>query len=225
MDASSMRGKRRVAARRPLGTIFGFAFIVIYTLFTSIAIAKFPSKVSPLDMYLSTLGNPDISPDGAIFYILGVILGGLAVLLFFIAIYAHYSHHGRRWILSIGLVAGIINGISILMSGVYPERVIEIKDLTTEIENQHESWSLLIFFSLIIVLLSFSLTFWRTSGTSRWVSLYGFLVCAIDVIFLVTFLSDSQGAIMEWFTVFSYLIWVLLVSLDMLKWSRASRSA
>ncbi len=221
MDASRIQGKHQGAARRPWGTIFGFAFIVLYISFTIIAIAHFPGTVSPLDMYLSTLGNPDISPEGAIFYILGVILAGLAEILFFIAINAHYSQYGRRWILMIGLISGIISGISALMSGVYPERVIEITDLTSINDNQHESWSILIFFSFILVLLAFSLTFWRTSGTSRWITLYGFLVCAIDVIFLAALLSDSQGAIMEWITVFSYLIWVLLVSLDVLKRSRA----
>jgi len=50
MDTSSMQGKRQVAARRPLGTIFGFAFIVFYISFTIIAIAQFPGTVSPLDM-------------------------------------------------------------------------------------------------------------------------------------------------------------------------------
>jgi hypothetical protein len=221
MDSSRMQGKRQVAPRRPLGTIFGFAFIVFYISFTIIAIAQFPRTVSPLDMYLSTLGNADISPDGAIFYSSGVILSGLAEILFFIAIYSHYSQYGRRWILIVGLVAGIINGISVLMSGVYPEHAIEIIDMTNTNVSEHETWSFLIFFSFIPVLLAFSLGFWGMNGTSRWVTLYGFLVCAIDVIFLATVLSDGQGAIMEWFSVLSYLIWVLLVSLDVLKRSRA----
>jgi len=216
-----MQGKRQGAERRPWGMIFGIAFIVLYISFTIIAIAHFPSTVSPLDMYLSTLGNPDISPDGAIFYILGVILAGIAEILFFVAIYAHYSQHSQRWILIIGLIAGIISSISASMSGVYPERVIEISDLTSINANEHETWSIIIFFSFILVLLAFSLTFWRMRGTSRWIALYGFLVCAIDVIFLATILIGSKGAIMEWITVFGYLIWVLLVSLDVLKRSRA----
>jgi hypothetical protein len=221
MDASRMQGKRQVAARRPWGTIFGFAFIVLYVSFTILAITQFPHTVSPLDMYLSTLGNADVSPDGAIFYNLGVILAGLAEILFFIAIYAHYSQHGRRWILIIGLIAGIINGISVSMSAVYPEQIIEIIDIANTSVTEHETWSFRIFFSFIPVLLAFSLAFWRTNGTSRRVTRYGFLVCAIDVIFLAAVLSDGPGgAIMEWFTVFSYLIWVLLVSLDVLKISR-----
>lgn len=221
MDTSRMQGIRQVTASRPLGAIFGFAFIVLYISFTVIAIAQFPHTVSPIDMYLSTLGNADISPDGAIFYNLGVILAGLAEILFFIAIYVHYSQHGRRWILMIGLIAGVISGISASMSGVHPERVIEITDLTSITTYEHETWSIIIFFSFILVLLAFSLTFWRMGGTSRWIALYGFLVCAIDVIFVATVLSESQGAIVEWITVFCYLIWVLIVSLDVLKRSRA----
>jgi len=218
MGAIRMQRKRKIEARKPLGTIFGFAFIVLYISFTIIAIAHFPGTVSPLDMFLSTLGNADISPDGAIFYNLAVILGGIVEFLFFVAIYAHYSQHGRRWILMIGLIAGFISSFSVIMSGIYPERVIEIIDLTNINVNEHETWSYLIFYSMILLLLAFSLAFWGASGTSRWVALYGFLVCTIDVIFLATFLTDShQGAIMEWITVFSYLIWVLLVSLDVLK--------
>jgi len=221
-----MQRKRQVTARRPWGTIFGIAFIVFYISFTIIAIARFPLTVSPFDMYLSTLGNADISPDGAIFYILGVILAGLAQILFFIAIYAHYSQHSHRWILIIGLIAGIINGFSISMSGVYPEHVIEITYLTNVNTNEHETWSYLIFFSFIPVLLTFSLVFWGTRGTSRWVTLYGLLVCIIDVIFLAVALSDSrQGPIMEWVAVFSYLIWVLIISMDVLKRSRAENWA
>jgi hypothetical protein len=221
MDASRMQGKRQVTARRPWGTIFGFAFIAFYISFTIIAIARFPRTVSPLDMYLSTLGNADISPDGAIFYILGVILAGLAEILFFIAIYAHYSQHGQRWILMIGLIAGLISSFSVIMSGVYPEHVIEIIDITNSNVNEHETWSYLIFFSMIPLLLAFSLAFRRMSRTSRWVTRYGFLVCAIDVIFLSTALSDGPGALAEWIAVLGYLIWVLLVSLDVLKRSRA----
>jgi len=163
-------------------------------------------------MFLSTLGNADISPDGAIFYNLGVILGGLAEILFFITIYAHYSQHGRRWILIIGLIAGLISSISVTMSGVYPEY---------PNMDEHETWSYLIFFSMIPLLLAFSLAFRQMSGTSWWVTLSGFVVCAIDVIFLATILSDGQGALIEWIAVLGYLIWVLVVSLDVLKRSRA----
>lgn len=229
MDASRIQGKDQGTARIPWGTIFGFAFIMLYVSFTIIAAVNFPGTVSPLDIYLSTFGNPDISPDAAIFYRLGVILAGLVEIPFFIAIYVYYSQLARTRILIIGLIAGITSGISIVMSGVYPERVAEIPDfvsfnsLASSNADKHESWSIMIFFCFIFLLLAFSLTFWRTRGTSRGLALYGFLVCAIDVAFLGTVVVDINGALAEWITVFCYLIWMLLVSLDVHKGSRTKR--
>ena len=216
MDESGIQGKRQVAEGRPWGTIFGLTFIVFYISLTMVAITRFPYTVSPSDLFLSALGNADLSPDGAIFYNLGVILGGLAEILFFIAIYAHYSQFGRRWVLRIGLIAGLIFGVSVSMSGINPEYPNMV---------EHETWSYLIFFSMIPLLLAFSLAFLGMVGTSRWVSLYGFLVCVINVIFLVLILSDRQGSMMEWITVLLYLIWVLLVSLDVLERARARNPA
>jgi hypothetical protein len=220
MDGNRIHGKLQVVGRWPWGAIFGFLVVGLYIFITIIAITRFPHTVSPLDTYLSMLGNADISPDGAIFYNLAVILAGLAEILFFIGIYAYYSQYGRRWILNIGLFDGLINGISVSLSGVYAEH--------TNMDA-HVTWSYLIFFSLIPVLLAFSLALRGMKETSRWVILYGFLVCAIDIIFLATVLSgglgSSPGSIMEWVSVFSYLFWVVLISLDLLKRSRAeSRS-
>lgn len=215
-----MQGKLQVTGRWPWGAIFGFAAVGLYISLTIIAIARFPRTVSPLDTYLSMLGNAHISPDGAIFYNLAVILTGLGEILFFIAIYAFYSQYGRRWILNIGLLAGLINGVSVSMSGVYAEHINM---------DAHTTWSYLIFFSLIPVLLAFGLALRGMMGTFVWVTPYGFLVCAIDIILLATVLSGGlgsrQGSTMEWLSVFSYLIWVVLISLHLLKRSRAdSRS-
>jgi hypothetical protein len=215
MPKNGMVVKPQGARRRPWGTVFGFAVAGLYITFTIIAIARYPQRVSPLDTYLSMLGNAELSPHGAIFYNLAVILTGLAELPFFIAIYSAYSQHSLRWLLNIGLLAGLTNGVSVSMSGVYSQHINM---------NAHVTWSYIIFFSLIPVLLAFGLAFWRMKGVSRYIGLYSFIVCAIDIFFLATLLSGQTGAgpgsIMEWFSVFSYLAWIALISLDGLVRSR-----
>lgn len=212
MDASRAHRRRPILARIPWGTIFGLAFVIIYVSLTIIAASRFPGTVSPLDIFLSTLGNANLSPDGAIFYNLAIVLGGAAEFLFFIAIYAHYSQQGRQRSLIIGLIFGLINGFAVIMSGIHPE----YPDFDT-----HETWSYLIFFSMIPLLLAFSLAFLRMRGTAWWTPLFGFLACVIDVIFLVIMFSDGPGSLGEWIAVLGYLIWALLVSLDVFKRSRA----
>ena len=192
--------------------IFGLAAVGLYVGLTAVAILRFPGLVSPVDIYLSQLGNANYSPQGAIFYDLAVILGGLALVLFFVALYRHLADWEPAWLRWIALCAGVINGLAVLMSGVYAEHI----DM-----QAHTTWSYLIFFSLIPLLLAYSLAFWKMRGGSKAISLYGFAVCAVDIFFLATILSGGLdpglGSIMEWFSVFSYLVWILLVSLHLLK--------
>jgi hypothetical protein len=199
--------------KKPWGSIFGLAVVGLYIGFTTIAIIRYPYEVSPLDTYLSMLGNADLSPHGAFFYNLAVILTGVTEIPFFITVYIFHLQYSPKWLLFIGMLAGLCNGLAVFMSGVNPLR------LTGNI-NAHVTWSYIIFFSLIPVLLVFGAAFWKVKGFPRFIGLFGFIACAIDIIFLVTLLSGHigvrLGSIMEWFSVFSYLVWITLVSIDML---------
>jgi hypothetical protein len=219
MSDISMVGVHQRIRRWPWGTLFGFTAVGFYITFTIIAINRYPQKISPLDSYLSMLGNADVSPDGASIYNLGAILMGLAEVPFFIAIYAFYLRYSQKWLLLSGLLVGLINGLAIFMTGINP------LSLTGDI-SAHVTWSYIIFFSMIPMLVAFSLVLWKTKGNSRYVGIYGFAVCAIDTVFLVTLLSGHIGAglgsIMEWFLVFSYLAWIVFISIDVLVKSRAN---
>jgi hypothetical protein len=195
--------------RRPWAVVFGLAAVGLYVTLTAVAILRFPGPVSPVNIYLSQLGNAHYSPEGALFYDLGVTLAGLTLIIFFIALYRHFAGWGPNWLRRIALWAGVVNGLAVLMSGVFAEHV----DM-----DAHTAWSYLIFFSLIPLLLVYSLAFWKMAGGLKAISLIGFAVCAVDIFFLATILSGGLdtglGSIMEWFSVFSYLAWILLVSLD-----------
>jgi hypothetical protein len=184
---------------------------------TVIEITKYPRMVSPIDTYLSMLGNAGLNPYGAIFYNLAVILTGLAELPFFIAIFSTYKQYSPRWLLIIGILFGLTNGLAVLMSGGYAQHL----DY-----NAHIIWSFIIFFSLIPMLIVFGLAFWVIKGISRYFGLYSFIVCAIDSFFLTLLLSGQIGTgldlVMEWIPVFSFLIWVLFISFDVLRKTSAS---
>ena len=219
MAETKMGGNSQKTARWPWGTIFGFAVAGFYIAFTILAITRFPRTVSPLDTYLSMLGNAELSPEGASFYKLAMILTGLAEVPFFIAICGVYSQHSSKWLLNIGLLAGLVNGFAVLMTGVYAQHVNM---------NAHVFWSYVIFYSFLPLLLAFSLAFWGMRGASKYIGLSGFIVCAIDIFFLAALLSGQifpLGSILEWVSVFSYLAWVALISLDVLVRSRAESRA
>ena len=109
-------------------------------------------------------------------------------------------------------MAGVLNGFSVLMSGVFAEHISM---------DVHTAWSYLIFLSLIPLLLAYSLSFWGMDSVPNGISVYGLMVCAVDIVFLVTILGGGLeaglGSFMEWFSVFTYLVWILLVSLVVLQ--------
>jgi hypothetical protein len=206
-----VREPSKAARRWTWGAVFGLAAVGFYVFFTVVAVVLFPNTVSPLGTYLSQLGNADSSPDGWLFYDLAVVLAGLCALPFYVGMSRSYANDSRRWLPRIGLVAGIANGVSVFMSGVFAEHV------NMDI---HVFWSYLIFLSFIPVLLAYGLIFWRVPGASKFVASYGFIVCAIDTGLLVAILTSGLGSgvgsIMEWVSVFTYLAWVALVSVEQL---------
>jgi hypothetical protein len=192
--------------------LFGFAIVVIFISCTIIAILLFPGSVSPYTVYLSKLGNANISPKGSIFFNLGAILSGFVEIIFYVSIFIYYINVGRKWWLTIGLLSGVINGISILMVGVYSQNI-NI--------NAHITWSYLVFFSFIPLLISYNVVFWKNTKMSIAISLSGFFDVIVDILLLATILGGGLepgiGSIMEWVTIFSYLAWVLLISINIIK--------
>ncbi len=193
------------------GPVFGFSLIAFYCLFTVISILLYPEKVSPFDTYLSMLGNTDLNPSGANFYNLAVITAGFGAILFFLAIYIFYKQFNSNFLLTTGLLSGIANGLSVLMSGIFSQTVNY---------DAHIAWSYAIFLTLIPALLSFSLVFWNKQDMGKYISLYGFLIILIDTFFIFTLLSGNVesglGSSLEWISVFSYIIWIGLISFDVM---------
>jgi hypothetical protein len=196
--------------------MLGLGAVVIYVAFTVAAVALYPGSTSPADTYLSELGNADLSPDGWVFCDLAMILAGLLEIPFFVLVSRCYSEYGGKRLVRTGLVAGIVNGGSVVMAGVFAEHVSM---------GVHIAWSILIFLSFLPLLVVYGLIFWKASRFSRSVSLYGFVVCAVDIGLLGALaqggMESGPGSTMEWISVFTYLAWVVLVSVDLLRGLRA----
>jgi hypothetical protein len=203
-----MQSERQTMRTWPRATLYGLAAAAGYAVFTLFAILRFPQPVSHWTIYLSQLGNAEISPHGAVFYLLAMLLAGLFEIPFFFALSARYSTCGPTRLLRIGLLAGVTNGLAVVMSGVFAEHVHV---------GLHLAWSYLIFLTFIPLLLAYNLALWRTPGASRWLSRYGFVVCAVDAVLLAVVLSSGLGAglgsLMEWAAVWTYLVWMVWVAL------------
>jgi hypothetical protein len=187
----------------------GFTASVFYCLFTVIAIQHFPGPFPATRYYLSVLGNVLKNPNGAVYYNLAVMVAGISIMLFYAGFVMWHSFHEKSKILVPIMFFGIMNGLAIFMSGVYPE---------VPHYRIHFTWSLLIFIAFIPVMLLFSLYLIRYSGLNRIISNLGFLLGAYNLLFVIYVLAlgTSDGSILEWISVFSYIGWILLNAVNIL---------
>jgi len=188
---------------------------VLYVAFIVAAIALYPGSTSPADTFLSELGNADLSPSGWVFYNVGMMIGGLLEIPFMVAVARYYAGYGSTRLVRAGLLFGVINGVSVVLTGAVAEHIHM---------GAHIAWSLLIFVSFIPLLVAYSMILWDQGGTKRLVSLYGYVVCGVDLGLLAALVyggtDPGAGSLMEWIAVFAFLIWVVLLSHDILRGAR-----
>jgi hypothetical membrane protein len=181
----------------------GIAVILIYCVFTFASWALYPTGYSPVTNWLSDLGNSTGNPRGAIFYNLGCILTGIALLPFIIGLYKWYKDKNR---FRLGVIAwqveGCVAAFSLIMIGVFSEDSSWI----------HRLWSAVFFILVLGVLIGLGSLLFTHPHYVRTIAYYGFIVAAIDVLFIF---FDVPS--LEWFTVFSAPGYVGLMAYNMLK--------
>jgi hypothetical protein len=91
--------------------IAGVLVILFYCAFTLTSIAFFPRPVSPLNDWLSDLGNSSYNPQGAIFYNVGCVLTGLALFPFFAGFYCWYTD--EKWRKSLMMITQAVGFIAV----------------------------------------------------------------------------------------------------------------
>lgn len=96
--------------------------IVCYLAFALLAFAHYPLPYSPLNNWLSDLGNPDLNPSGALFYNIGIVVTAAMLLLFFpgLSRWKMENNRTQRLMLLITQGFGILGAAAMLMSGLYP---------------------------------------------------------------------------------------------------------
>ena len=159
----------------------------------------FPGPFSPVTNWLSDLGNSSFSPKGAVFYNVGCVLTGLALFPFFAGFYKWYTNEKwRKLLMTITQVVGFISAFALIMIGVFSE----------DYMTQHVFWSDAFFVFNLIVLILANVSLMTHRKFMKPIGYYGFVVAAINLFFV----TISSTPLLEWFTVFTALGYVALLS-------------
>ncbi|MFX0016464.1 MAG: DUF998 domain-containing protein [Promethearchaeota archaeon] len=187
--------------------ISGFTAIIIFCVFTFIAIIVSPTPLTALNNNLSSLGDFYDNPNGALFFNLGMVFSGLFCIFLYYGLYYSFLEKNSHSLMNIQIIAGLLNSFALIMAGIFSE--------TMETYSIHEFWSLVIFITFLPILFCIS-TILLEYPKYKKIAYYGFIVALIDFIFLIMLMFsgiETNIPIFEWFSVFSYIGWIGWLSL------------
>jgi len=195
----------------PIISSAGIAAAIIYLTFALVAFLKYPGAYGPLTNWLSDLGNPLDNPSGAIFYRLGCMLSGAALILFYLKLGIWNTGSKKtRVILNVAQCTGVFSAVSLIITGIFP--------LGTSTE-MHSLWSMMLYISLGFFLTFSATALMKNPAFKRGFGYYAFLTAAVNFVF---------GAILhgmfwaEWISVGMFIVYVLMVAYNSMVLVRAS---
>jgi hypothetical membrane protein len=188
----------------PISSGAGVVVIVLYCVFTFSSLVLYPTAYSPATNWLSDLGNSTYNPNGAIIYNWGCILTGIALFPFFIGLYKWYENEKRyRTPLLVAQAVGCVAAFSLIMIGVFSE----------DSGWPHRLWSQIFFMLNLTILIQVGSFLFTHPRHIRAIAYYGYAAAAINVMLILV----PNMPLLEWFTVFTALGNVGLLSYNMSK--------
>ena len=195
---------------KPIKTT-SIAVTAIYCTLTAISITHYQQPFTPLNNFLSQLGNSNLNPTGAIYYNLAVILAGTTAILFYRHLNQWYKKKSGKQLPKYTPTLFTLNALAVALSGVFPE---------STNYPLHVAASYMIFITFIPILLQVNKALQQLPGYPKPISYYGYLVAAINAILLIAVTAQFMGtgpaigSIMEWLAVFTYLGWITALALN-----------
>lgn len=168
----------RVPTQPAMPLVLGLALTASYGFFAALAASHYPGAYSPAhNNTLSQLGNRNLNPHGAVFYLVGCALSGV----FAIAFFASLPRQGltgtltRNRLLLLIQGFGVVGGFGLVMNAVYPENQL----------SMHHLWAGVVFNGFGAAMLLSPLALWRPGRSN--ISLVGFaaVVCAALLVMFV----------------------------------------
>jgi hypothetical protein len=182
-----------------LSFVTGLFAIVCYLTFALLAFSRYPLPYSPLSNWLSDLGNVDLNPSGALFYNIGIVATGGAVLLFFLGLSQWKMEKNRiqNIMLFVTQGFGILGALAMLMSGFYPINVFAL----------HSVFSTCLYI-LLGTAFAFSVAALRYHATCpRWLLIVGASTALVALLYGIFHTVTA----LEWVTIALFLCYVGLL--------------
>lgn len=188
--------------RRNLSFFASLWVVMVYLICTWRAALSFLADFSPVTNWLSDFGSSSLNPHGAIYYNIGIILTGIGLMIFFLSLrgQAVEERKAAKIMLLLTKLFGSLGAIAMILSAVFP----------ISSSGAHSMWSACLYIFLGTAF-AFSVAAFRYQPTfPRWLLALGILVVIDDLIWSLVL----NIYILEWVTIFLFLVYVLLLGIQ-----------
>ena len=188
-----------------VGDILG---IVIFFIFTLASRTLYNGPYSPFNNWLSDLGNSSKNPSGYIYFDIGCILLGFAVIIQTVGLVRWKTiNRNQDNLILISQYCGLLMAIAVIMVGIFSEDYGRIHYIVAAV-----------FFALLLIFMTIINIGTKTDTKYiKWIWYYAILSILTNVTFIFTFILGLDIYILEWLVVFSGSIWMVLISYNALK--------
>jgi hypothetical protein len=179
----------------------GILAIICYISFTILAFSLFPLPYSPTSNWLSDLGNPNLNPQGAIFYNFGIIATAILLVLFFLGLFVWriVNEPIQITMLYLGQGFGVLGALCMIMSAILPISMFEI----------HAFWSTALYIMLSTGFVFLAVALRYHPNIPRWLFILG--ISTAPSVILTSLFQTTY--ILEWITLVLFLSFVGLVGI------------
>jgi len=189
----------------PISSLAAPLGIVIFCAFVAFSWALYPGGFSPLDNWISDLGNTNLNPEGAMIFNTGCMIAGVPLIAFYLGLYRWYGLETWRNLMVGGAqVAGIASAIALIMVGYFPEIF----------TAQHYLWATVFFVSTFLALLLANAALLMHLRYSKWTALIGLAAVAFQAVFIAGQAASVGFPVFEWIAVALGLAWVAAMAIN-----------
>jgi hypothetical membrane protein len=189
----------------PISSLAAPLGIVIFCAFTAFSWAQYPDGFSPLDNWISDLGNTNLNPEGAMIFNTGCMIAAVPLVAFYLGLYRWYGLETWRNLMVVGAqVAGIGSAIALIMVGYYPEIF----------AAQHYLWATIFFVGTFLALLLANAALLMHLRYSKWTAMVGLAAVAVQAVFIAGQAASVGIPVFEWIAVALGLAWMAAMAIN-----------
>lgn len=188
-----------------VGSFFVLFISVVSGLVSSLL---FNGSYSILNNWISDLGSSSKNPNGYIYFDIGCILTGIAILISIVGLIEwRTTNRKQNSLINLSRYCGFLMAFALIMIGIFSEDYGRI----------HYFWASVYFIMTFIFLIIANVALKKNPSYSVLIYYYTFVSILINFLFIFLVIIGFHIPLLEWLSVLSGLLWIGLIGLNTFK--------